>query len=63
MENVDIYFMLLWNTLRQYGIFCGRLVYPPFGMFYQEISGNPDSSKKIHSKRNQQFQPPTPTLP
>jgi hypothetical protein len=43
------YFMAIGSTLRQFGIFCGHLVYfmviwyifPRLGILYQEKSGNP----------------------
>jgi hypothetical protein len=42
--------MAIWSMIRQFGIFCGQLVYfmviwyifSRFGMLYQEKSGNPD---------------------
>jgi hypothetical protein len=45
-----IHFRVIGNILRLFDIFCGHLVYfvaiwyifPCFGMFYQEKSGNPD---------------------
>jgi hypothetical protein len=38
-----VYFMAIWSISRPSGIFYGHLIYfPPFSMFYQEKSCNPD---------------------
>jgi hypothetical protein len=45
-----VYFMVVWNILRAFGIFYGHFgtvaviwyVFPPFGIFCQEKSGKPD---------------------
>jgi hypothetical protein len=51
-----VYLIAIWSYLRPFGIFCGHLVclhtyfmviwniFPCFGTFYQEKSGNPGSS-------------------
>jgi hypothetical protein len=38
-----VYFMVNWNILRPFGIYCGHLVYflPFWYILYQETSGNP----------------------
>jgi hypothetical protein len=51
-----VYFILIWNILLPFDIFYGDLVLcvviwyisPRFGMLYQEKSGNPGRSHKVH---------------
>jgi hypothetical protein len=44
-----VYFMAIWNMLRPSGIFYGIFIwfiFPHFGLFYQEKSGNPAGDKQ-----------------
>jgi hypothetical protein len=41
------YFVVIWYILWSFGIFCGHLViFPRFGIFYQEESGSPAAQPK-----------------
>jgi hypothetical protein len=58
MENLGIfydhlvYFTAIGNILWPFGTFCGHLVYfSPFGILYQEKSGNPGMINDLRCRR------------
>jgi hypothetical protein len=50
-RKMSVHFMSIWSILLPFGIFCGfyrHFVYfPPFGMLYQEKSGNPGKGDDV----------------